>query len=788
PKGLPYHDALPIARQIAEALEYAHERGVIHRDLKPANVKITPEGTVKVLDFGLAKAVAPGFSLADADLKGGATDSPTLSTLATQPGMILGTAAYMSPEQARGQRADRRCDIWAFGCVLFEMLSGRKAFDGETISDVLAAVITKEPDWNALPNTTPSSIQKLTRRCLQKDIRQRLQAIGDARIAIEEELSGTGVPPVIEHGQARPERSERDAHATRATSPLRRALPWGVAAVAILAAAAFIFLRPSPPSALPSWSGELLPGPSNSFLPRASPDGRLLAFQAIVDNVAQVAVMDPASGSWTVLTHDRTHGPTIGVPSWSQDGSTIYFDRIIAQPAGVYSVPALGGEERLILANAASPEALPDGSLLVVRVDPDRRDQIYHYWPDTGRLQALEAWVGFLWAAPLRVFPDGREALFVARAKGDSGNTRHLYLLHIASGRTERLPTELSGSPTSLTYPLAVTPDGQSILIDLPSGNLHRIVAIPRSGKGPARTLLTLSSMPMGLDAAPDGSLYVDRVDRPLEILKLPPSGGIPKVLASIDSYTGDAYWGPVEFPDGRLLLPTIISGRRSLLVSESGGNAVPLLATNEGTAYPTRIGEDEVALIAGSPPALAIASVKQGRIIQRFTATEGQKIDEVAASPDGKSIYYVSSGSIWSIPSQGGSPRRICAGDGVVADPNGRELIVKLNEQERVLLERVPLSGSPAQPIQVRSNLLLAPYQLSPGALNNDGKLLLTVAPKDSWFFGLAILDLATGKLAPVPLNYTFDVAHAGWASDGSILATGSPIRAHIWRFRPVH
>jgi eukaryotic-like serine/threonine-protein kinase len=162
---------------------------------------------VKVLDFGLAKAVAPGFSPAhaDADLKVGATDSPTLSTLATQPGMILGTAAYMSPEQAKGLRVDRRCDIWAFGCVLFEMLTGRKAFEGETISDVLAAVLTKEPDWNALPDTTPAGIQRLVRRCLVKEAKQRLRDIGDARIAIEETISGTGVPPVEAHGQARPE-------------------------------------------------------------------------------------------------------------------------------------------------------------------------------------------------------------------------------------------------------------------------------------------------------------------------------------------------------------------------------------------------------------------------------------------------------------------------------------------------------------------------------------------------------------------------------------------------------
>ena len=171
---IPVDEALPIARQIADALEYAHERGIVHRDLKPANVKVTPDDKVKILDFGLAKAVQDEASEADR------YNSPTISHMATEAGMLLGTAAYMSPEQAKGKPVDRRGDIWAFGCVFYEMLSGKRAFDGETITDVLAAVIRGEPDWVALPETTPPAIQRLVRRCLQKDVRQRLQAIGDA--------------------------------------------------------------------------------------------------------------------------------------------------------------------------------------------------------------------------------------------------------------------------------------------------------------------------------------------------------------------------------------------------------------------------------------------------------------------------------------------------------------------------------------------------------------------------------------------------------------------------------
>ncbi len=188
-RGLPINEVLDIARQMADALEAAHERGVIHRDLKPANIKITLEGRVKVLDFGLAKmaesnwtgepALAPGVSPANL------TMSPTMP--ATHAGVILGTAAYMSPEQARGKPVDRRADIWAFGCVVFEMLAGRRAFDvGDTVSDAIASILKGDIDWAALPANTPVQLRTLLRRCLQKDPQKRLPHIGVARLELEE--------------------------------------------------------------------------------------------------------------------------------------------------------------------------------------------------------------------------------------------------------------------------------------------------------------------------------------------------------------------------------------------------------------------------------------------------------------------------------------------------------------------------------------------------------------------------------------------------------------------------
>src|SRR5436190_1408505 len=184
-RAMPLDEVLPIARQIAEGLEYAHEKGVVHRDLKPANVKLTADGNVKILDFGLAKALETPVA------QGNPSISPTLTLEGTRAGVILGTAAYMAPEQARGAIVDKRADIWAFGVVLYEMLTGTQPFAGATVSDTLAAVLKMEPDWD----TVPAAARSLVRRCLAKDPRLRLRDIGDARISLGEIGNAGDAPP-----------------------------------------------------------------------------------------------------------------------------------------------------------------------------------------------------------------------------------------------------------------------------------------------------------------------------------------------------------------------------------------------------------------------------------------------------------------------------------------------------------------------------------------------------------------------------------------------------------------
>ena len=308
---MPLDDVLAIARQIADALEAAHERGIIHRDLKPANVKVRPDGTVKVLDFGLAKALE-GRS-AQEGVNFGVSQSPTITSPAmTRIGVVLGTAAYMSPEQARGHDADERSDLWAFGCVLFEMLTGRRAFEGEEVSDTLAAVLRAEPDQNALPAATPASVRRLLRRCLEKNPKRRLADIRDARLELDE----SSAEPLAETPRA------------GRRSPWRERIAWSLAVVGLvvaIAAAARLWRRETP--SVPTAQFAILPPNGTAFAPDAdtvavAPDGRSVVFAAGGSDAPWQLWLRSIDG-----LNVRPLADTEGArrPFWSGDGKSIGF-------------------------------------------------------------------------------------------------------------------------------------------------------------------------------------------------------------------------------------------------------------------------------------------------------------------------------------------------------------------------------------------------------------------------------------------------------------------------------
>lgn len=297
-------EALPIAKQICDAIEYAHERGIVHRDLKPANIKLSSDGSVKVLDFGLAKALEGDMAASDI------SNSPTLTRMATQQGVILGTAAYMSPEQAKGKSVDRRADIWAFGCILFEMLSGKMAFSGETATDTLAAIIKEEPHWSALPKGTPLRVAELLKRCLKKDSRQRLQSIGDGRVAIEEVLAADDASAPEPAATARVGR--------------RQILPWGLFAFFALLAVVLAVSNFGHRSLAPASLRLTIEPPHDAQFGSAlalSPDGTRLVFVATSKGKQTLWIrpLDSVQAEPIPGTEDGDF------PFWSPDGRSIGF-------------------------------------------------------------------------------------------------------------------------------------------------------------------------------------------------------------------------------------------------------------------------------------------------------------------------------------------------------------------------------------------------------------------------------------------------------------------------------
>jgi Tol biopolymer transport system component len=416
--ALPLEEALALAAQIAAALEAAHERGIVHRDLKPANVKVTPEGNVKVLDFGLAKALADELSPASVSL------SPTLTAAATRAGVILGTAAYMSPEQARGQKIDRRADVWAFGCVLYEMLTGRQAFGGETVSDSISHVLMREPDWSALPSATPTAVRRLLRRCLEKKADRRLRDLGDARLEIEEAAADGSAAVSGSRDAGSPAVAATSSGDPRAGRGAERLVMGALALVAVAAVAyAIRTATVTAPQAGPvrRLAVPLVDNPgilNGRLLPTLSMDGSRLAYITMKDGRSRVAVRGLDQSEASPLA--GTEGATIA--AFSPDGRQVAFCN-----AKSLSTTSLDGGAVNRVADATMMARIawtPDGSLIF---SPAYNQGLSIVPAAGGKAVALtttDPAAGELGHWHPTLLPDGRSVMFTVFRSGGVGASR----------------------------------------------------------------------------------------------------------------------------------------------------------------------------------------------------------------------------------------------------------------------------------------------------------------------------------------------------------------------------
>ncbi len=564
--------AIPIALQIAEALEVAHERGIVHRDLKPANVRIRPDGTVKVLDFGLAKAWEAEGTDSSLSL------SPTLTALPTAAGVILGTAAYMSPEQARGKKVDRRADIWAFGVVLWEMLTGRRLFEGETVSDVLAAVLTKDPEFEKLPADTPRRVHELVARCLRRDARRRARDIGDIRLELEELSAVEEGDPL--YGGETTENRRPPAWA-----------PWVVAAVATVAAISLAWVlvnSPRAPKAAPSHLALTLPqglafelreqrpvvvvspggdevvlnatdgktsrlyrrslgsdilvplaGTEGAWAPFFSPDGHLIGFTSADGRIKKLSL---DGGQPVALAEGRWGGG-----SWGEDGSIVYTPNYLD---GLWRVAASGSEPEQLTA--------PDPSA----------GELNHSWPD--HIPGAEAVVFTSFRLPLsesrvEVFDLStreRRLLVPNAVYGRYAASGHL--LFVREGAVLAAPfdpqkLELTGPPVPVLEDAFVAPyEGNSqfsvadtgTLVHVPASLLlppRELVWIDRQGRD--ETLLDADRRYGTPSLSPDGrsvAVTVDGANPDVWIYSLDR-----KVLSRL-TFSSRSEHSPIWFPNGR--------------------------------------------------------------------------------------------------------------------------------------------------------------------------------------------------------------------------------------------
>ncbi|MGH9532681.1 MAG: protein kinase domain-containing protein [Terriglobales bacterium] len=768
---LPLDEALSVCLQVAQALEAAHEKGIIHRDLKPANIKVTPEGQVKVLDFGLAKSqVVEDSSRSD-------SDSPTASLGGTSAGLVLGTASYMSPEQARGKLVDKRTDVWSFGCVLYEALSGRRAFTGETPTDILAAIIEREPDWGALPPSTPDGIRRLLRRCLQKDRKRRTHDIADARLEIEEMQAQPAAVGQTERGTGFSRRLLWLAGAAGAAVGAALALWVSVPGKSVSAEAPHI-----------SQVARLTHDPGLSEWPTWSPDGKLLAFASNRSGNFEIYVRRIEGGHEVNVTNDPGQDYQ---PAFSPDGQWIAFVSTRSSRTGMIKIgatfgmefrtfggdlwvaPALGGPARRLATDANFPAWHPDGKRIAYVSGKEGHRAVLEIPVVGGEAKTLLAGNDSRWeAVKLQYSPDGRwlslgavdpeKILLLPLAAGGkpkelvSASThvwapsggRLYYLKRDALGGTRlesvavgndgslQAPPETIGVMTGILRDLAVSGDGRSLAVSEMEGSMNLTLQPLQAGggapAGPEQPLTRGQALDRYPAFSPDGKHVAYSSNRlgPQEVWILEIASGHLQKLPVPTGYQNVSlpYWSP----DGHKIAMTPISadGKTSLwLLAVDGSEASELVPPTKNLGgnqispdgskllYETRSGEH-----------LQLFEVKLAtRQSRQLTSSPSDK-SPLVWSPDGRQVLYASTADgamqVWRMPAEGGKEEQLTFGHERMRhafySPDGKWIYVQPSHRN---IYRIPASGGVMQPVTrfPESGLFLEEPTISP-----DGRSLL--------------------------------------------------------------